>query len=239
MTKTFDPTIYSLHPLSTNTINKIKQHITTSSVPLTDFGDSDLKIRKISHDEDNSSRKVSTESDYTSVSSDYTPEHTIIHDDDFVAVKPVPMRKISRFLVSPAALIASKTQQQLENTNEVDSVNQEPFKVQRPVENVNTLEQLKIELENITHAHVPTTKAKDLNPVVSEATQTQQQQQLDTNVDNLTSSMSDSIPGSLSQDTSVYNSRRTSTDCTEPVVVAQTFDMEIQRKLSQQGSLDR
>lgn len=222
-----------------NTINKIKQHVTSNSAPPTDYCDSDLKTRKISHEEENLSRKVSTESDYTSVSSDYTPENTIIHDDDFVAVKPVPTRKISRFLVSPAALIASEAQQQLENTNEVDSTNQEPFKVQRPVENVNTLEQLKIELENITHAHVPTAKAKDLNPVISEATQTQQQQPLDVNIDNLTSSMSESIPGSLSQDTSVYNSRRTSTDCTEPVVVAQNSDMEIQRKLSQQGSLDR
>lgn len=230
MTKTFDPTIYSLHPLSSNTVNKIKQHVTSNSAPLTDYCNlTDLTDLKM--DDENSSRKVSTESDYTSVSSDYTPDNTIINDDEnFVVVKPVPVRKISRFLVSPAALIAAN-EQHIENHTEIDLTDCTAKVQQRPAENVNTLEQLKIELENITHAHVPTAKTKEF---ISETVQ-QHQHQLDTNID---SSITESLPGSMSQDTSVYNSRRTSTDyCSEPVITE--HNLEAQRKLSQQGSLDR
>lgn len=124
----------------------------------------------------------------------------------------------------------------MENNPEIDLTDCQAKVQQRPTENVNTLEQLKIELENITHAHVPTVKTKE----ILEAQQ-QQQPLVDSNFDNLTSSITESIPGTISQDTSVYNSRRTSTDyCTEPVV-NQIFDqnLDIQRKLSQQGSLDR
>lgn len=211
--------------MSSNTVNKIKQHVTSNSAPATDYCD----INLTDNIDENSSRKVSTESDYTSVSSDYTPENTIINDDENL-IQTKPIRKISRFLVSPAALLASENQQ-LE-TNEIDLTDFTAKVQQRPTENVNTLEQLKIELENITHAHVPTAKAKD-NSLISEATQTQQQQ-IEQNFDN---SITDSQTGSFSQDTSVYNSRRTSTDCTE--TNTQNLDLDNQRKLSQQGSLDR
>lgn len=202
------------------------------------------------------SRKTSTISDGTL--SDHTPENTIVtprqSDNEMVDplhfVKQSPVRKLSRFLVSPTIIETANKElivqedapqqipQQQEAAADVEmNINNEEL-IQKmeivpseselqPQQSISafkmpeTLEQLKIELENITHAHV-TTKAKELiqlqslqpevggdeitEPISSEA-------QIESSVAEYPS-MTDQTVGSMTtgDNTSVYNSRRTSTD---------------------------
>lgn len=196
------------------------------------------------------SRKTSTISDGTS--SDHTPENTIVtprqSDNEMVDplhfVKQSPVRKLSRFLVSPTIIetankeliVQEDVPQHAAAVEAVDieiNINEEanqkietaPSESQQSISGFKmpeTLEQLKIELENITHAHV-STKAKELlsnqpqslppeigdeitEPISSEA-----------HVESSAAeypSMTDQTVGSMTtgDNTSVYNSRRTSTD---------------------------
>lgn len=209
------------------------------------------------------SRKTSTISDGTS--SDHTPENTILTPkqdninemaDPLHHVKQSPVRKLSRFLVSPSIIeTANKElivqedpmqQQQVQqpsieensNKNEVEmNINEESY--QRievpqaeselvPQQSITgfkmpeTLEQLKIELENITHAHVPT-KPKEIVPnqpaslPPETADDNTEQISSEAHVESSVAeypSMTDQTVGSMTTDdnTSVYNSRRTSTD---------------------------
>lgn len=243
------------------------------------------------------SRKTSTVSDCTS--SDYTPENTIlspkcadgapIADHIYLApnelkplvvtptsaleqVKQSPVRKLSRFLVSPVVvtnannelsvteapkilspniqttinenIISMETQSTLQQQQTIDSdtltddvshksetsaADLDSFPAQSSVSRMpETLEQLKIELENITHAHV-NSKAKEL----SQGSGTNSVTNVDDYVEN---SLQQGNPSSLSENTntniesfggeapnadvayntndntSVYNSRRTSAD---------------------------
>lgn len=199
------------------------------------------------------SRKTSTISDGTL--SDHTPENTIVtpkQNDSEMAdplhiVKQSPVRKLSRFLVSPTIietankeLIVQEEQQQPPPQPEAElemNINEESYQRMevppaeselQPQQSISgfkmpeTLEQLKIELENITHAHVPT-KPKEVisnqpaslppetgdeitEPISSEA-------QVESSVAEYPS-MTDQTLGSMTtgDNTSVYNSRRTSTD---------------------------
>lgn len=202
------------------------------------------------------SRKTSTISDGTL--SDHTPENTIVtpkQNDSEMAdplhiVKQSPVRKLSRFLVSPTIietankeLIVQEEEQQQQQPEVTASelemnINEESYQRMevppalenelQPQQSISgfkmpeTLEQLKIELENITHAHVPT-KPKEVitnqpaslppemgdaetEPISSEA-------QVESSVAEY-ASMTDQTLGSMTtgDNTSVYNSRRTSTD---------------------------
>jgi hypothetical protein len=197
------------------------------------------------------SRKTSTISDGTL--SDHTPENTIVtpkQNDNEMADphKQSPVRKLSRFLVSPTIIetankeliVQEEPPQQPEViTTELEmNINEESYQrmeVQptseselQPQQSISgfkmpeTLEQLKIELENITHAHVQT-KPKEVisnqptslppeagdeitEPISSDA-------QVESSVAEYPS-MTDQTLGSITtgDNTSVYNSRRTSTD---------------------------
>lgn len=205
------------------------------------------------------SRKTSTISDGTC--SDHTPENTIQKQDNINEmvdplqhVKQSPVRKLSRFLVSPTVIETAnkelivqedpmmqhqqQTQQVPEGVNsEVEmNINEETYqRIEVPQESElvpqqsisgfkmpETLEQLKIELENITHAHVPT-KTKE---VVSTQPASLPPDTVDENTEQISSeahvessvaeyqSMTDQTVSLNTGDdnTSVYNSRRTSTD---------------------------
>lgn len=203
------------------------------------------------------SRKTSTISDGTG--SDHTPENTILtpKQDNInemaeplhQLVKQSPVRKLSRFLVSPTIietvnkeLIVQEDpqvqQQHIEGTpSEVEmNINEESYQRMevpqaeselQPQQSTGfkmpeTLEQLKIELENITHAHVAT-KPKE---IVSNQPASLPPEAADENTEQISSeahvensvaeypSMTDQTVGSMTtgDNTSVYNSRRTSTD---------------------------
>ncbi|XP_055700878.1 uncharacterized protein LOC129800484 [Phlebotomus papatasi] len=110
-------------------------------------------------DGDGISRKMSTASECTISSSEHTPENTVVGGVDQDKRQQM-VRKVSRFTVTP-----------LEMTTTPDSVDEAPTAADAPApvkpvgpEHINTLEQLKIELENITHAHVPAiVKQKDIS----------------------------------------------------------------------------
>jgi hypothetical protein len=221
------------------------------------------------------SRKTSTISDCTS--SEHTPENTIKQEHgethhvasniptEQLNVKQSPVRKLSRFLVSPTIIeTANKelivqedgTQQlsaaalsslQHQHQQAVDSqvneqsvemnINEESY--QKVVEQhpqapalesellpqqstgfkmPETLEQLKIELENITHAHV-TTKSKEAVLAAQLLSMQVAEIQDDNNADIVSEAQveentyTDPV-GSITtgDNTSVYNSRRTSAD---------------------------
>lgn len=204
------------------------------------------------------SRKTSTISDGTP--SDHTPENTIVTPkqsdnemaDQLHSMKQSPVRKLSRFLVSPTIIetankelivqedVQQYQQQQQQQQQDADmemNINEESYQRMevpiseselQPQQSISgfkmpeTLEQLKIELENITHAHV-STKSKEMmsnqpqslppdlgdeytEPISSEA-------QVENSVAEYPS-MTDQTVGSMNtgDNTSVYNSRRTSTD---------------------------
>lgn len=196
------------------------------------------------------SRKTSTSvSEYTSFSSDCTPENTITSSSTLEPYKvdvdksngdtdtsdtiiPKKMeRKVSRFLVSPVAPIDKKDSpptspdvidhvpvlqdpQAASNSTDLQSTGSS---TKIGPEHINTLELLKIGLENITHAHVPPkTSQSSLGP--QKITQPTQQVDFAGQGDNSIASVS-SISQSTSvtatssaKGSSVYNSRRTSLD---------------------------
>jgi hypothetical protein len=227
------------------------------------------------------SRKTSTISDCTS--SDYTPENTVLtprQDNgefhalnsatpnipaDQLNVKASPVRKLSRFLVSPTIVEtankelivqedASPSSLQHQHLQQVGDSQHHHQAVQseQPIEmNINeesyqrveqqapaleselqpqqstgfkmpeTLEQLKIELENITHAHV-STKSKEA-VLAQQSNIPVAENQDDNNAADVVSEaqVENSIEytytdpvGSMTtgDNTSVYNSRRTSAD---------------------------
>lgn len=214
----------------------------------------------------NNSRKTSTVSDNTS--SETTPDSTLttskltqdkkILNDlevnsvtsstpvDHNQVKQSPVRKLSRFLVSPTVIetanhelvvqegthAPASSPQQSESLQSIEmNINEEnyqrteaPETELQPQQSIGfrmpeTLEQLKIELENITHAHV-STKAKEL------AQQNLLQGALNQENEDSHELISEAQPesgaecqsmeaiGSITtgDNTSVYNSRRTSAD---------------------------
>lgn len=193
------------------------------------------------------SRKTSTSiSEYTSFSSDCTPENTLTSsstldfqktdvdkssvdtDTSDTVVSNKMERKVSRFLVSPVAPIDKRDSPPM-SPDVIDHV----YVLQDSQTNSNdpqlagsstrvgpertSLELLKIGLENITHAHVPS-KVSQCSLGSQKSTQPSQQADLVGQGDNSINSMS-----SMSQSTSVtatssakgssvYNSRRTSLD---------------------------
>lgn len=263
------------------------------------------------------SRKTSTVSDCTS--SDYTPENTIlspkcadgapIADHIYLApnelkplvatpssvleqVKQSPVRKLSRFLVSPVVVANANNELMVTEALKILSPNiqttikentmtletHSPLQQQQTIDSdtlnddishksetsagdmdslpaqlsvsrmPETLEQLKIELENITHAHV-NSKAKEL----SQGSGTNSVANVDDYVEN---SLQQGNPSSLSENTntniesiggeapsadvayntndntSVYNSRRTSADLnTMDVNSTSSNPMEFQENL--------
>lgn len=251
-------------PIQSPQRKQSQQEDETVIVTTTTIDDSQYNNGSASNSGENS-RKTSTISDGTS--NDHTPENTILTPkqdninemaDPLQHVKQSPVRKLSRFLVSPSIIqTANKElivqedptlqQQQVQqttavegsnNNNEVEmNINEESY--QRievpqveselvPQQSISgfkmpeTLEQLKIELENITHAHVQT-KLKEMaaNQPASLPPDT-----ADDNTEQISSeahvessvaeypSMTDQTVGSMTtgDNTSVYNSRRTSTD---------------------------
>lgn len=208
------------------------------------------------------SRKTSTVSDNTS--SENTPENTILspksgqdHDQQKLSITPTsaldmnqvkqsPVRKLSRFLVSPTVVETTnhelivqegthapasspqqgESQQSLEmNINEDNYQRLEiPEAELQPQQSIGfrmpeTLEQLKIELENITHAHV-STKAKELaqqtllQGVQNLENEDSHEQVSEALMESGAEGQSMEAVGSIAtgENTSVYNSRRTSAD---------------------------
>lgn len=151
----FDPQIISHEPLQAGFFvrcDDTQASGTTGSDESVGSGDHDRQ-------DDAISRKTSTASECTLSSSEYTPENTVVGGVDEEKAPPM-VRKVSRFTVTPLEGIAP--------VDDVDDVAPEaaPEAPARPVgpEHINTLEQLKIELENITHAHVPAiVKHKDVS----------------------------------------------------------------------------
>lgn len=216
----------------------------------------------------NASRKTSTVSDHTS--SENTPDNTVLTpklSQDMTAqqdqvlsatptssldpnqVKQSPVRKLSRFLVSPTvietanhelmvqegALAPVSSPQQSEahqpmdgmNINEENQRTEVPETELQPQQSASgfrmpeTLEQLKIELENITHAHV-STKAKELISAQQSLLQGGSNQENEDSHEQVSEAQLESgadfpsieAVGSIAtgENTSVYNSRRTSAD---------------------------
>lgn len=195
------------------------------------------------------SRKTSTSvSEYTSLSSDCTPENTITSSstlepykvdvdkssgdtDTSDTVLPKKMeRKVSRFLVSPVAPV-DKRDSPPTSPDVIDHVPvlQDPQTTSTDLqasgsstkigpEHINTLELLKIGLENITHAHVPP-KPSQSSLGQQKLSQPTQQIEFTGQGDNSIASAVSSISQSTSvtatssaKGSSVYNSRRTSLD---------------------------
>jgi hypothetical protein len=199
------------------------------------------------------SRKTSTISNYAS--SECTPENTILtpkqmHSNDIA--KQSPVRKLSRFLVSPTVIETSnkelivqedvmqqqiQQQQQQQNTDLEMNINDESYQktveLQAPESELQpqqsigfkmpeTLEQLKIELENITHAHVLTkTKEVIISTQTSSSIQNVENQDDNSNMEQMSEAQiensneitgADQVGSLTGENTSVYNSRRTSAD---------------------------
>jgi hypothetical protein len=206
------------------------------------------------------SRKTSTISDYTP--SENTSENTILTQKqdngenstiipqtliDQIPLKQSPVRKLSRFLVSPTIIESANkelivqedvamqplnvmTQQEIRhvdiemNINEESYQRLEPPQIEKELQTQisigfrmpETLEQLKMELENITHAHVLTKQTKEtvsLQPInlQNECTEEQLSEAV---VESIAEYTSTDPVGSITtgENTSVYNSRRTSAD---------------------------
>lgn len=213
----------------------------------------------------NNSRKTSTVSDQTS--SETTPENTILtpklgqdsaaEQYTFSATpttaldsnqhKHSPVRKLSRFLVSPSVVEtpnhelivqegsqAPATSPQVEPQQSIEmNINEENYqRMEAPEADFppqqstafrmpETLEQLKIELENITHAHVSTKAKADLlsaqnsmiqgtNPDNDDSHDLVSEAQLESGAEGASMDAVGSI--ATGENTSVYNSRRTSAD---------------------------
>ncbi|XP_059609656.1 serine/threonine-protein kinase Wnk isoform X2 [Phlebotomus argentipes] len=147
LTQMFDPQIISHEPLAASFYVRDEAQCATGSDE--SVGSGEIEIRR---DNENTSRKTSTASECTLSSNEYTPENTVVSGmDDDCKLAPL-VRKISRFTVTPSEI----------PQDEADDATPQ-LKTVGP-EHINTLEQLKIELENITHAHVPAiVKHKDMN----------------------------------------------------------------------------
>lgn len=205
----------------------------------------------------NNSRKTSTVSDNTP-SSDVTPENTVLKDVEHQQnqnqlaatpttsldqVKASPVRKLSRFLVSPTVIetanhelivqegsqAPASSPQQSEGQQSLDlNINEDnyqrleaPETELQPQQSIGfrmpeTLEQLKIELENITHAHV-STKAKEaqqalLQGIANQETDDSHEQISEAQVESSAAEYPSIDAITTADNTSVYNSRRTSAD---------------------------
>lgn len=211
----------------------------------------------------NNSRKTSTVSDHTS--SENTPENATsklnqdkktINESETTAVtsttpvehnnpvKQSPVRKLSRFLVSPTVIETANHELVVQEGTHAPASSPQQSESLQPIEmNINednyqrmeapeaellpqqsigfrmpeTLEQLKIELENITHAHV-STKAKELaqqNLLQSNQDNDDSHEQFsEAQLESGAECQSMEAIGSIAtgDNTSVYNSRRTSAD---------------------------
>lgn len=231
----------------------------------------------------NNSRKTSTVSDNTS--SETTPENTILTPKagqepadvqtatpitayDSNQVKQSPVRKLSRFLVSPTVIETANHELMVQEGSQAPASSPLQSEAQQPIDlNINednyqrmdapeaellpqqsigfrmpeTLEQLKIELENITHAHV-STKAKEL--LSAQQSMLQEAQNLEDSHEPVSEAQLESgaecpsidAVGSITtgDNTSVYNSRRTSADMnTNPTDLTSTASgvMEFEENL--------
>lgn len=213
----------------------------------------------------NNSRKTSTVSDNTS--NETTPENTVLTPKpgleqttgsdqqkvltpttayDANLVKQSPVRKLSRFLVSPTVIETANHELIVQEGSQAPASSPQQADPQQSIEmNINeenyqrlevpetelqpqqsigfrmpeTLEQLKIELENITHAHV-STKAKELaqqtllqgaqNLENDDSHEQVSEAQLESGAEGQSMEAIGSI--TTGDNTSVYNSRRTSAD---------------------------
>lgn len=203
----------------------------------------------------NNSRKTSTVSDNTP-SSDVTPENTVLKDVEHQQnqlsatpttsldqVKASPVRKLSRFLVSPTVIETANHELIVQEGSQAPASSPQQSEAQQPLDlNINeenyqrleapetelqpqqsigfrmpeTLEQLKIELENITHAHV-STKAKEaqqalLQGIANQETDDSHEQISEAQVESSAAEYPSIDAITTSDNTSVYNSRRTSAD---------------------------
>jgi hypothetical protein len=212
------------------------------------------------------SRKTSTVSDNTP-SSDLTPENTILTPKDVEHLQPLPqqqlsatpttaldphqvkaspVRKLSRFLVSPTVIETANHELIVQEGSQAPASSPQQSEAQQPIDlNINeenyqraeapetelqpqqsigfrmpeTLEQLKIELENITHAHV-STKAKEALSAQQALLQGIANQEADDSHEPVSEAQVESSAAeypsidaiTTSDNTSVYNSRRTSAD---------------------------
>lgn len=241
----------------------------------------------------NNSRKTSTVSDMTP--NDLTPENTVLTPKttqdpsvdhqafnmtptsalDNHQVKQSPVRKLSRFLVSPTVIetankelmvqegsLAPVSSPQLSEIQTIPEMNineenyqrsevpeaelqpQQPSGFRMP----ETLEQLKIELENITHAHV-STKAKELMSAQQSIAQGAQNLENEDSHETVSEAQMESgadfpsmeAVGSITtgDNTSVYNSRRTSADMnTNPTDLTSTASgiLEYEENLVSEGA---
>lgn len=210
----------------------------------------------------NNSRKTSTVSDNTPPSDNTTPENTVLTPKvaqdvpakptpapDTQQVKASPVRKMSRFLVSPTVIETANHELIVQEGSQAPASSPQQSEAQPSIEmNINeenyqrmeapeadlqpqqsigfrmpeTLEQLKIELENITHAHV-STKAKELLSAQQSMIQGALNQEMDDAHEPVSEAQVESSAadcpsidavGSIAtgDNTSVYNSRRTSAD---------------------------
>ena len=211
------------------------------------------------------SRKTSTISDNTS--SEHTPDNTILspkpvqevmtgNDQQRLSATPTsaldinhmkqsPVRKLSRFLVSPTVIETANHELMVQEGSQAPASSPQQTETQSLEMNINednyqrleapeaelqpqqsigfrmpeTLEQLKIELENITHAHV-STKAKELaqqtllqgaqNLESEDSHEQVSEAQLESGAEGQSTEAIGSI--TTGDNTSVYNSRRTSAD---------------------------
>lgn len=208
----------------------------------------------------NNSRKTSTVSDNTP-SSDFTPENTILTPKDvdhqqpqqqqlsatpttsLDQVKASPVRKLSRFLVSPTVVETANHELIVQEGSHAPASSPQQSEAQQPIDlNINeenyqrleaqeaelqpqqsigfrmpeTLEQLKIELENITHAHV-STKAKEAQQAMLQGIANQEAEDAhepvsEAQVESSAAEYPSIDAVTTGDNTSVYNSRRTSAD---------------------------
>lgn len=207
----------------------------------------------------NNSRKTSTVSDNTP-SSDVTPENTVLTPKDvdhqsqqqqlsatptssLDQVKASPVRKLSRFLVSPTVIETANHELIVKDGSHAPASSPQQSEAQQPIDlNINeenyqrldapetelqpqqsigfrmpeTLEQLKIELENITHAHV-STKAKEaqqalLQGIANQEADDSHEQISEAQIESSAAEYPSIDAITTGDNTSVYNSRRTSAD---------------------------
>ncbi|XP_055714504.1 serine/threonine-protein kinase WNK1-like isoform X2 [Phlebotomus papatasi] len=151
LTQMFDPQIISHEPLAGNFFGA---HDDRGGATGSDesVGSGEMEQRR--DGDDGISRKTSTASECTISSSEYTPENTVMGEmDEEKASGQQMVRKVSRFTVTPLEVASSDD---VDDSTAAAVAPDAPIPA-KPVgpEHINTLEQLKIELENITHAHVP------------------------------------------------------------------------------------
>ena len=200
----------------------------------------------------NNSRKTSTISDNTPLS-EMTPENTVLTPkdvDQFSSTpttsidsnqaKASPVRKVSRFLISPTVTTNENQELVVQEGSHAPASSPQQSEAQQPIEmNANgennqrieapeaelqpqqstgfrmpeTLEQLKAELENITHAHM-STRGKEAQQTAPQPQEIDDQHEpvSEAQVESSAAEYPSIDAITTGDNTSVYNSRRTSAD---------------------------